>query len=120
MHEACAASAITLLASFEASFRVDYLQQNYAKRRDGLSRAFRALYQQKQQRVSLTDDILERWRKHSNVTPVLVGNIRSAFRYRDWLAHGRYWVAKLGRQYDCVTLYDPGREVETAFPFLRS
>ena len=120
LHEARAASAMTLLASIEASFRVDYLQRNYAKKRDDLSRAFRALYQEKQQRVSLTDDILQRWREHSDVTSVLVGNIRSAFRYRDWLAHGRYWVAKLGRQYDFETLYDLGREVEMAFPFLRS
>lgn len=111
---------MTLLASIEASFRVDYLQRNYAKKRDDLSRAFRDLYREKQQRVSLTDDILQRWQEHSDVTPALVGNIRSAFRYRDWLAHGRYWVAKLGRQYDFETLYDLGRDVETAFPFLRS
>ena len=49
-----------------------------------------------------------------------VGDIRSAFRYRDWLAHGRYWIAKLGRQYDFETIYDLGRTVELAFPFLRS
>lgn len=120
LHEARAASAMTLLASIEASFRVDYLQRNYAKKRDDLSRAFRDLYKQKQQRVSLTDDILQRWREHSDVTPMLVGNIRGAFRYRDWLAHGRYWVARLGRQYDFETLYDLGRDVEMAFPFLRS
>ena len=40
LHEARAASAMTLLASIEASFRVDYLQRNYAKKRDDLSRAF--------------------------------------------------------------------------------
>lgn len=57
LHETRAASAMTLLASIEASFRVDYLQRNYAKKRDDLSRAFRALYQQKQQRVSLGDYI---------------------------------------------------------------
>lgn len=70
--------------------------------------------------LSLTDDILQRWREHSDVTPRLVGDIRNAFRYRDWLAHGRYWVAKLGRQYDFETVYDLGRDVEMAFPFLRS
>jgi len=120
LHEARAASAMTLLASIEASFRVDYLQRYYGKKRDNLSRAFRDLYKEKQQRVSLTEDILRRWREHSDVTALLVGDIRSAFRYRDWLAHGRYWVAKLGRQYDFETVYDLGRDVETAFPFLRS
>ena len=118
--EARAASAMTLLASIEASFRVDYLQRNYAKKKDDLSRAFRALYRRKQQRVSFSDDILRCWRDHSDITPTLVGDIRAAFRYRDWLAHGRYWVAKLGRQYDFETIYDLGRTVELAFPFLRS
>ena len=120
LQEASAASAMTLLASIEASFRVDYLQRNYARKRDDLSRAFRALYQQKQQRVSFPDDIMQRWLDHSDVPPRLVGEIRSAFRYRDWLAHGRYWVAKLGRQYDFETIYDLGRTIESAFPFLRS
>ncbi len=58
--------------------------------------------------------------EHSDVTPLLIGIIRSAFRYRDWLAHGRYWVAKLGRRYDFETLHDIGRDVEMAFPFLRT
>lgn len=118
--EARAASAMTVLASIEASFRVDYLQRNYAKKRDDLSRAFRALYGRKQQRASLSDDILKAWRDHSDIRPALVGEIRAAFRYRDWLAHGRYWVAKLGRQYDFEAVYDLGRTVELAFPFLRS
>ena len=69
------------------------------------------LYREKQQRVSLTDDILQLRREHSDVTPVLVGNIRSAFRYRDWLAHGRYWVAKLGRQHDFETMEVSGKPV---------
>ena len=120
LQEARAASAMTLLASIEASFRVDYLQRNYAKKRDDLSRAFRALYRQKHQRASFSDDILQGWRDHSDVRPILVGEIRAAFRYRDWLAHGRYWVAKLGRQYDFETVYDLGRTIELAFPFLRS
>ena len=120
LHEARAASAMTLLASIEASFRVDYLQRNYAKKRDDMSRALRDHYRQKRQRVSLTDDILQRWQEHSDVTPMLVGNIRGAFSYRDWLAHGRCWFAKLGRQYDFGTLYGLGRDIETAFPFLRS
>ena len=111
---------MTLLASIEASFRVDYLQRRYGRKKDDLSRAFRDLYNEKAQRVSLTDDILQRWREHSDVTAQLVGDIRSAFRYRHWLAHGRYWVAKLGRQYDFETVYGLSRDVETAFPFLRS
>ena len=119
LQEARVASAMTLLASIEASFRVDYLRRTYAKRKDDLSRAFRDIYSQKRERASLSDHILQGWRDYSDVAPNLVGETRSAFRYRDWLAHGRYWVPKLGRQYDFETIYDLGRTIELSFPFLR-
>lgn len=41
LYEAGAASAMMVLASIEAAFRVDYLRRCYAKHRDGLSRTFR-------------------------------------------------------------------------------
>lgn len=120
LREARAASALTLLAAIEASFRVDYLLRNYGRKKDDLSRAFRALYKEKQQRVSLSDDILQAWLDHSDVTRALVGDIRAAFNYRHWLAHGRYWVPRLGRQYNFERIYDLCSGIESAFPFLRS
>jgi hypothetical protein len=30
----------------------------------------------------------------------VISDLRGALNYRNWLAHGRYWVAKLGRKYD--------------------
>ena len=119
LYETGAASAMTLLASIEASFRVDYLQRHYAKKKDPLSRAFQSLHKEKQQNVSLSDDILKAWKDHSDIRPGLLGDIRSAFRYRHWLAYGRYWVPKLGRPYDFETIYDLALTVEEAFPFLR-
>lgn len=120
LQEASAASALTLLAAIEASFRVDYLQRNYFKKRDDLSRAFRALYKEKGERVSLSKDILQAWLDHFDVAPTLVGDIRAALKYRHWLAHGRYWDPKLGRQYDFETIYNLGCRIESAFPFLPS
>ncbi|WP_143325144.1 hypothetical protein [Candidatus Synechococcus spongiarum] len=122
LREARTASALMLLAAIEASFRVDYRQRNYRKnkKKDGLSRAFRDLYQEKGERVSLSDDMLQVWLGHPDVTSTLVGTIRAAFKYRHWLAHGRYWAPKLGRKYDFQTIYDLGRSIEDAFPFLRS
>jgi hypothetical protein len=35
----------------------------------------------------------------------LIGELRSAFKFRNWLAHGRYWTPKLGRNYDFESLY---------------
>ena len=119
LHETRAASAMTLLASIEASFRVDYLQRHYARKKDPLSRAFRSLHKEKQENVSLSGDILEAWRMHSDIPPGLLGDIRSAFKYRHWLAHGRYWAPKFGRRYDFETIYGLARTVEQEFPFLR-
>ncbi len=92
------ASAMTLLAAIEASCRVDDLQRNYGKKRDNPSRTFHPLYKKRHQRVSLLDDLLQAGFHHSDAIAALVGDIRAAFKYRNWLAHGRYWVPKPGRQ----------------------
>lgn len=114
LYEAGAASAMMVLASIEAAFRVDYLRRCYARYRDGLSRTLRALYQEQGAGVSLSDDLLEAWKKHGAMTARLVGDIRSALGYRHWLAHGRYWNPKLGREYDFASVYNLAREVELA------
>ena len=114
LYEAGAASAMMVLTSIEATFRVEYLRRCYARYRDGLSRALRALYRDKGAVVSLSDDLLEAWKNHGTLSGNLVGELRSAFGYRDWLAHGRYWVPKLGRQYDFPSVYDLARKVEAA------
>ena len=114
LYEAGAASAMMVLASIEAAFRVDYLRRCYARYRDGLSRTFRTLYQEHGARVSLSDDLLEAWKNHGAMTARLVGDLRSAFGYRHWLAHGRYYVARLGREYDFSSVYNLAREVEMA------
>ena len=44
----------------------------------------------------------------------LISDTRSAFGYRDWLAHGRNWVPKLGRHYDFASVYNLARDVESA------
>ncbi len=120
LYEAGAASAMMVLASIEAAFRVDYLRRCYARYRDQLSRTLRTLYQDKGARVSLSDDLLEAWKDHGAMTARLVSDIRSAFGYRHWLAHGRYYVAKLGRQYDFASVYNLAREVESALSVPRA
>ncbi len=120
LYEAGAASAMMVLASIEAAFRVEYLRRCYAKYRDRLSRTLRTLYETKGARVSLSDDLLEAWKNHGEMNARLVGDVRSAFGYRHWLAHGRYYVAKLGRQYDFASVYNLAREVEAALSAQRS
>ena len=117
LEEIDASLALTLLASIEASFRVDYLRRCYRKRKDSLSRDFRALYKKKGRYVSFEEELLDGWKKHSNVRQSLLGDIKGAFKYRHWLAHGRYWMPKLGRRYDFSNIFGLAHEVDELFPF---
>lgn len=92
-------TALTILAAMEAHIRVDYLQRCYNKDKQELSKKFRVLYKKNEKAVSLPDEILKRWKDHVQSKSV-VSDIIAALKYRHWLAHGRYWVLKVGRKYD--------------------
>jgi hypothetical protein len=111
------AAALTLLAAIEAAFRIDYLQRCYLKKKGPVSRAFRSLHKEKGTKVSLEDDIFEVWKKHSAGPSALIGNLRGAFKFRHWLAHGRYWVPRF-RTYDYMTIYSLADNVLRSFPLL--
>jgi len=91
-------TAFTILAAIEAHLRIDFLQRCYNREKDPLSRKFRELNEEKNLNVSL-EDILELWMQHI-IRKSVISDLRGALNYRNWLAHGRYWVAKLGRKYD--------------------
>jgi hypothetical protein len=112
------ASALTVLSALEAVFRIDYLQRCYRKERDALSRAFRDLHKRKQTRVRLETEIFDIWKEHTNVEAKLIGDLRGAFNFRHWLAHGRYWEPKLGRKYDFITVYALANNVLSNFPLV--
>ena len=97
-------TTMSILAAVEAAFRIDYLKRSYRKKRDVLSRQFRVLYLKNKERVSLEDEIFEVWKKNTD-QPGLIGELRGAFRFRHWLAHGRFWEPKLGRKYDLTYVY---------------
>jgi hypothetical protein len=110
-------SAFFILASLEAAFRIDYERRCQKRMKDDVSRAFRAIYNSRKSRVSLDDDIFEAWRKNSTGSGPLIGELRAAFKFRHWLAHGRYWEPKLGRKYDFNSVYSLADAVLNAFPF---
>jgi hypothetical protein len=96
--------AMTILAAIEAHLKVNYILRSQNKYKDELSKKFRKLYIRKGFKASLDEDILELWKDYVNKESV-VSEIRSAFKFRHWLAHGRFWVAKLGRKYDFKSLH---------------
>jgi hypothetical protein len=109
-------SALTTLGALEAAFRIDYLQRCYLRKKDELSRALREIHRRKGSRVRLEDEILGKWKVHTIGAERIIGDLRGAFKFRNWLAHGRYWVPKHGQKYDYGTIYALANEVFQAFP----
>lgn len=110
--------AMSVLAAVEAAFRIDYLQRVYERKKDPLSRAFRLLHKRKGTRAGLEDDILEAWRQNTGIPTSLISDLRSAFRFRHWLAHGRYWSPKFGRRFDYFSVHSLAQQAASAVPTL--
>jgi hypothetical protein len=113
-------ASLTVLSSLEAAFRIDYLQRCYHRDRSEITRCFRALYSEYAERVRLDEHILDNWATYFPATRALIAEIKRAFRFRHWLAHGRYYTPKLGRKFDYLDLYELADEVFESFPFLAS
>lgn len=118
LDEADLTSSLTVLTSLEATFRIDYIQRCYLRPRDAVSRVFRLLHNAKGTNVSLEDAIFAVWAVKYPSLKKMVGELRGAFKFRHWLAHGRYWTPKLGRRYDFADLYALADSVSKSFPFL--
>ena len=110
-------SSMNILAALEAAFRIDFIQRSQRRKRDGLSRIFRRVYMEKGTRASLEDDILPGWKQECSDLRSVVSDLIGAFRYRHWLAHGRYWTPRLGRRYDYQEVYALAGTIFDAFPF---
>jgi hypothetical protein len=96
--------SLSLLSAIEASLRIDYLNRVYRREKDDLSRVFREIHKTKGNKASLEEDILSSWKKYHPKYKSIFSDIMGALKYRHWLAHGRYWVPKLGRQYDFYSI----------------
>ena len=117
LNEVDLTSSLTVLASVEAAFRIDYRQRCDRKGKDPVSRAFRDIYKAKKEHASLEDEIFKVWVDKSSVPRSIVGELRGAFRFRHWLAHGRYWKPRLGRPYDFSNVFALADLTLRSFPF---
>ncbi len=85
-------SSLTTLARAEAALRVDYRERCRLKKADQVSIAFRKIYKARKDRARLDDDIMKIW--CGSVLPAdraAINELRLLFKFRHWLAHGRYW-----------------------------
>jgi hypothetical protein len=106
-------SSFSVLAAIEAAFCIDYLNRCYKKRKDTLSRTFLEHYKKfdaKGKRLSF-EDIIDLWQQFPDIDKKTLGKLKGAFKFRHWIAHGRYWVPKLERKYDYIELNDLAESV---------
>mgnify|MGYP000464330602 CR=1 FL=1 len=101
-----AAASLLVLAEAEAVLRVDYLSRVQRKGKDTVSRAYRELHKEKGTRVKLDRHLLTTWVTHHPSCSSAASDFRAALNLRHWLAHGRYWTPKLGRDYAPQDVFD--------------
>lgn len=107
-------SGLILMARIEAAFRVDYKERSKKKGADAISVEFRKLWKKKGRHARLEDEIWNVWRDIDAPKKQIIGQLRSVFKFRHWLAHGRSW--NIGNKYDFQTLYLLADAVLSIFP----
>jgi len=111
-------SSFAALARLERAFRVDYEYRCRKKLKDDLSKAFRRMYRDKKTRVRLSQDIFEAWKENgrrNRALRQLVAEMRTAFKFRHWIAHGGHWVRPTGK-HDFNSIYLLAENVLNVFP----
>jgi len=112
-------ACLNLLAAIEALFRLDYAIRCEEKDKAKISRRFRELFSEYQYRLPLETGLFEEWKNLTSVKSSVISYLKGAFKYRHWLAHGRYWTLKAGKpKYDFYDLYILALEVNN-FPLKR-
>ena len=105
---------LSLVASFEACFRTDFEQRCRKRLRDAASREFRNLARTHGVRVRF-EDILDVWKRYVG-SPQTFGTLSQLLGYRHWLAHGRYWVHRVGRHFDALEAWQVIQAVGARLP----
>jgi hypothetical protein len=89
---------LMLTASFEALFQIDRIDRFVRKKKGPISKHLRRwwkLQSRARQEWLKMELLLEAWKKTVGHRQV-IGQMKSLFLHRHWLAHGRYWTDKSG------------------------
>jgi len=103
---------LDLLVTTEAILRVDFEARVAARKKDNLSKTFREIDKTRKEKVRLNEDILAAMGENG----VRVSELRGMLRLRDWLAHGRHWHPKLGRDYTPEYVFDVAKALIQSIP----
>jgi len=92
-----------LLSSIEAWIRVDYEFRVRKKQKDDLSRELRRVDKNidKTYKISI-EKLCDIYKQY--ITGNIFSQLKSAFKLRHWIAHGRYWTLKI-KKYDFDEVY---------------
>jgi len=94
---------LDLMSAAEAAIQIDYRDRVSNRYRDAVSRCFRNINKRlsgttKAGRPDLENDLLDVWTANCPKTKAPAREFKGALKLRHWLAHGRYWNPRLGRQ----------------------
>jgi hypothetical protein len=115
--------SLEILASVEAKLRIDYIVRGQNKLRDDFSKKLREIFDKKENRASLVEDIISIWRSEYPEHKSRLDDLQKAIDYRNWLAHGRYWFPKRKPhidRYDYLSIYTLASDILTNMELLES
>ncbi|MBF0192153.1 MAG: hypothetical protein HQL99_13590 [Magnetococcales bacterium] len=88
---------LNLLTAFEGHVRADFESRVRRRKKDPVSQAYR------QVETSLStpgrvqfEKIFEIWKNDNTDCKTQIGRMKGFWHYRNWLAHGRWWVTQSG------------------------
>lgn len=87
---------LLLLTAIEALIRLDSDEKYCNKKKDPLSKKIKEIYDRtKGERIKLDDDLINARMSEDDVSlRRFYIDLKTCFKYRHWLAHGRYWDPK--------------------------
>jgi hypothetical protein len=107
MDESDKTHTLLLLTAVEAMFRLDAEERYRRKNKDPLSRKIKEIYRTRVN-IKLEDHLIA---ARIEVEPSMkryLDALKGAFKYRHWLAHGRYWESNIpeikNRRYDFTNI----------------
>lgn len=112
---------LLLLTAIEALIRLDAENKYCLKKKDALSKGIRSIYDRTQGvRIRLDEDLINLRMTEDN--PSLkhgYSALKKFFKYRHWLAHGRYWEPKRNIKIDFNSILMTVQNIisETKHPF---
>jgi hypothetical protein len=101
-----------LISTTEACLRKDFQFRVTKREKSLISKKFRDIVKTKKSnkkgkiKISLVEDILETWKEQDTVNKLNFSRFIGLLNYRDWLAHGRYWIPNFGQKYTPKTCTD--------------